>query len=96
MEAGIKQSDTRKFTKGLHVLVQDLDGEAVLLNLNNGQYYGLDEVGFRMYQLLITSGSLDTTYAALLREYDIDPQQLRSDLQKLLDELLENGLVLHG
>ena len=88
-------SDTRKVTKAPHVLVQDLDGEAVLLNLNNGQYYGLDEVGFRMYQLLITSGSLDTAYEALLREYEIDPQQLRSDLQKLLDNFIENGLVLH-
>jgi len=76
--------------------VQDLDGEAVLLNLDNGQYYGLDEVGYCMYQLLVTSGSFDAAYEALIQEYDIDPQQLRSDLQKLMDELMVNGLVVLG
>jgi hypothetical protein len=92
----MQQSDTRIFTKAPHVLMQELDGEAVLLNLNNGQYYGLDEVGYRMVQLLVSSGSFDTTYKTLLQEYEVDPKKLRSDLEKLLEDLIKNGLVLHG
>lgn len=87
-------SDTRKVTKAPEVLVQDLDGEAVLLNLDNGQYYGLDGVGYRMYQLLITSDSFDSAYEALIQEYDVDPQKLHSDLKNLLDDLIKYGLVL--
>jgi hypothetical protein len=76
------------------VLLQDLDGEAVLLNLINGHYYGLDEISFRMYSLLVASDSVETAYEQLLQEYDVAPQTLREDLEKFLDHLLDNGLVL--
>ena len=87
-------SDDRKVTKVPQVLVQDLDGEAVLLNLDNGQYYGLDEVGFRMYQLLVASNSVGDAYKALLEEYEIAPEQLCADLEALLVDLLKHGLVV--
>jgi hypothetical protein len=85
--------DNKKYIRPKHVMVQDLDGEAVLLNLDNGQYYGLDAIGFRMYDLLVTTGSFDKTYEVLQQEYQIYPKKLRSDLDKLLKDLLLNGLV---
>jgi Coenzyme PQQ synthesis protein D (PqqD) len=75
------------------VLLQDLDGEAVLLNLGNEQYYGLDAISFRMYKLLVSSISIQAAYERLLQEYDVAPDQLRKDLQAFLEHLRENGLV---
>ena len=80
--------------KAPRVLLQDLDGEAVLLNLANGHYYGLDEVSFRMYNLLITSSSVEAAYKRLIEEYDVSPAQLRADLSKFLKHMLAHGLVL--
>ena len=37
-------------------LFQELDGETVLLNLQSERYYGLDDVGTRMWQLLAENG----------------------------------------
>lgn len=79
-----------------NVLVQNLDDEAVLLNLGNGQYYGLDSVGFRMYQQLISSSNIETAYQSMLAEYDVDPVQLETDLDNLLQKLLRNGLVSYS
>ncbi len=86
-------SSEGEYIKPAHVLLQDLEGEAVLLNLNNGQYYGLDEVGNRMFQLITSANCLAAVYQTLLQEYKIEPDQLKTDLAAFLDHLLENGLV---
>lgn len=88
--------DSRKLIKAQDVLLQDLNGEAVLLNLKNGQYYGLDENSFHMYQVLISSQSTNAAYEELLRGYDIDSEQLKTDLEKFLYDLIENGLVTYS
>jgi hypothetical protein len=75
------------------VLFRDLNGEAVLLNLTDGKYYGLDEVGTRTWELLSQSGRLDQTYQTLLQEYDVSPEQLQQDLLRLANELLSRGLL---
>ena len=86
--------DDFRVTKSEHVLVQVLEGEAVLLNLDNGFYYGLDAVANRMYHLLISCPSVSAAITALEQEYDIAPKKLRADLETLLNDLLKNGLVV--
>jgi hypothetical protein len=88
--------ENRQVLKALDVLLQDLDGEAVLLNLGNGQYYGMDENSYHMYKVLTSSASVQAAYEALLQEYEIEPAQLRSDLDQFLAHLLENGLVKYA
>jgi hypothetical protein len=75
------------------VLLRELDGESVLLDLNSERYYGLDEVGTRMWQLLAGSSSVEDAYQSLLKEYDVEPERLRQDMRDLLSELVDNGLI---
>jgi hypothetical protein len=76
-----------------HVLVRYLDCESVLLNLETEQYFGLDETGTRMWQLVMTSPSIDAAYQGLLAEFDVEPELLRTNLTELLGRLLDNGLL---
>ena len=76
-----------------HVLVRILDRESVLLNLNTEQYFGLDETGTRMWELVTTKPSLDAAYQELLAEFDVEPELLRANLTELLGRLVENGLL---
>ncbi len=76
-----------------HVLVRFLDNEAVLLNLASERYFGLDQTGTRMWQLATSAASIDAAYQELLAEYDVAPELLRENLDKLLLELVENGLL---
>ena len=78
------------------VLVQELEGESVLLNLKSERYFGLDEVGTRMWAVLSKSESIQQAYDALLAEYDVEPDVLRRDLLHLIDKLIEHGLVEMG
>jgi hypothetical protein len=82
--------------KSSDVLLQDLEGEAVLLNLRNGQYYGMDENSYHMYRVLLSSASIQAAYEALIKEYEVEPKQLRTDLEKFLAHLLENGIVAYA
>jgi hypothetical protein len=76
-----------------NVLVRELDGESVLLNLNSECYFGLDEVGTRMWTLLTASESVQAAYEKLATEYDVDAEQLRQDLDSLIEKLVDQGLL---
>ena len=75
------------------VMFQDLDGEAILLDLDKGFYYGLDSVGTRFWQLLSAGSDLDDAVNQLLGQYAVDEETLRADLLRLLAELQAAGLV---
>ena len=76
-----------------HVLVRHLDGESVLLNLETERYFGLDETGTRMLELVSTMPSIDAAYDMLLEEFEVEPALLLEHLNELLNGLVENGLV---
>jgi hypothetical protein len=84
---------TQKISVPQDVLVQVIDGESVLLNLQNEQYYGLDDIGTRMWEVLTNNQSIEESYQVLLAEYQVEPEQLRQDLQSLIEKLVEHGLV---
>ena len=75
------------------VLISNVSGESVLLNLKSERYFGLDEVGTRMLSVLTTSNSIQTAYEALLEEYDVENEALRRDLADLIDRLVDQGLL---
>ena len=76
-----------------HVLVRFLDKESVLLNIETERYFGLDETGTRMWQLVTAAPKIEVAYQQLLDEYDVEPGLLRENLADLLSRLVENGLL---
>ena len=75
------------------VLSQEVDGETVLLNLNNESYFGLDPTGTRIWQLIRDLGDLDDVYAVMLEEFNVSEEQLQQDLKQLVKKLVDAGLV---
>jgi hypothetical protein len=72
-----------------------LDGDAVLLDLNTGTYFGLNEVGSRFWELLGQQGRrLGDIKRSLLEEFDVDEPTLSRDLEELLHTLDEKRLVV--
>ena len=71
----------------------DLSGEAAILNLNNGVYYGLDAVGARVWQLIQAPVRVTEVRDALLERYEVEAERCEQDLLELLSEMAEQGLV---
>jgi Coenzyme PQQ synthesis protein D (PqqD) len=76
-----------------HVMMRYLDNESVFLNLDTERYFGLDQVGTRMWKVITTFPHIEAAYQQLLSEFDVEPETLRSDLVDLLEKLLENNLL---
>lgn len=74
------------------VLVNQVAGESVLLNLDGGRYFGLDEMGTDMWRALTGCATVQAAYERLLNEFDVDPATLKRDLVALLERLVEHRL----
>jgi len=74
-------------------LFQDVEGEAVLLDLATECYFGLNLVGTRIWTLLGEDDLLQTVSDRLRAEYDAEPERITADLLVLIGQLAEAGLV---
>lgn len=74
------------------VVTQKVGEELVILDLESGNYYGLDPVGARMVELL-REHDVPEAAELLHLEYDAEKQRILADLENLLAELEHHGLV---
>ena len=70
-----------------------MDEECVLLDLKSESYFGLDQVGTRIWQLLKDGSDLQSIFDTLLTEYEVEEEELKKDLQEHLTQLVEAGLI---
>jgi hypothetical protein len=75
------------------VLFQDLDGEAVLLHLGSGVYFGLDAIGARIWSLLSEGADLRTVARTVAAEYGVDEGRCAGDLLDLVSDMEKHALV---
>ncbi len=75
------------------VMFRDLDGEAVLLELETGRYFGLNETGTRMWLLLQEHGAVNAAFQSLLAEYEVAEDRLRNELLSFVGTLTAQRLL---
>jgi hypothetical protein len=83
----------RRFRISPKVLSQEVDGEAVLLDLEGEAYFGLNEVGARIWQLLRQDHGFTELLDVLESEFDVSREQLEQDVDQLLKSLADAGLI---
>lgn len=74
----------------------DLAGETVLLSMKTARYYGLADVGARIWSLVQRPVTVSEICEIIVREYDVSPGQCESDVVRFLEELATHGLVEVG
>jgi Coenzyme PQQ synthesis protein D (PqqD) len=90
---GLMLTLTQKVAVKPDILVQDMGGELVLLNLDSEEYFGLDDVGNAMWSCLKEADSLQVAYDLLLDRYEVDPEELKQDFLNLVEKFVEHELV---
>ena len=75
------------------VVTRLVGGSTVILNSQTGRYFTLDEIGTRAWTALVASTSIEAALDRLLAEFQADPERLRLDIETLIDDLAERGLV---
>ena len=82
-----------KARKAPDVKIRQVGDESVILDLKTERYLGLDDVATRMWQTLMRTESVEEAYQELKSVYRVDPDLLRQDLERLIDELVQHGII---
>ena len=83
----------QKITFADTVFAQEVDGEMVLLDMNSENYFGLDEVGTAIWQVMQEKETLQEVLDVLLEQYEVESDVLEKDLADFVAKLVESGLV---
>jgi hypothetical protein len=78
---------------GEDVVWREVDDQIVILDTAKNHYFGLGGAGSAMWRLLAECGSTEAALEGLKNEFDADPAQLRDDLDKLVKDLVDRGLL---
>jgi hypothetical protein len=83
----------RSFVASEEVLFQEVNDEMVLLDLSSENYFGLDEIGTRIWMLLNKGKSERQILDVLADDYEVERETLEKDVGELLGKLVEAGLI---
>lgn len=84
---------SQRFEIASDVLFREVDDEGILLQLDKGTYYSLNETSVPFWQALQQQRPLSEVVDSIAREYDIDKSQVINDLQKFLLDLSALELI---
>jgi hypothetical protein len=71
----------------------EVDGEVVMMSIEQGNYYGIDEVGSRVWALIEQPTAVGAICDALEAEFDVERATCEADVLKFIEELAEQGLI---
>ena len=80
-------------THGEEQVFTVVDGEAVLMSVENGKYYKLDDIGTRIWVLIETPTAVGALCDQLVQEFQVEHATCEADVQVLLSRLLRNDLI---
>ena len=76
-----------------NLTASNLGTETIVLNLDSGGYYGLNDVGVTVWNLIQNPKTVAEIRDVVLAEYEVEYEQCDRDLRQLIAELSSNGLV---
>jgi hypothetical protein len=71
----------------------NMDGETVMMSIENGEYFGLNSVGSRMWELIENPIEVDALIELLIDEFDVSREQCEMETMEFLNHLLEKKLL---
>jgi hypothetical protein len=94
MVAAQDMEPDRVFRVSPDAIFRDLDGEAVVLDLGRGHYFGLNAVATRIWRLIEEGAPVGRIVATLASEYEADPAVIETDVDRLIEALESRGLLV--
>ena len=71
----------------------DLDGKIVLLSIENGEYYNMNEVGSRIWELLENPMTVAALIEQLRAEFEVDQDTCEREALAFLAQLQKDKLL---
>ena len=75
------------------VVSSDIDGETVMMSIEQGKYYGMDSIGSRIWELIKEPITMTDLCCKLVDEFDIDIPTCTKDVMKFMEQMDEEHLI---
>lgn len=75
------------------MVTSNIDGEIVMMSIENGEYYGLDEVGSRIWELLENPVTFEQLVNTLVEEFEVDVETCKADTLEFLNQMVEKKII---
>src|SRR5260370_7597668 len=85
--------DATIISRSPSVLTAEVDGEVVMMSIERGRYFGLDDIGSDIWKRLDPPCSFGELIDRLASDYEADPAPIAADVRALLGRLAEQALV---
>lgn len=87
-------TDTTTVVRAGKLLATDLDEETILMSVERGAYYGMEETARRIWEIIATPHTVNALCRRLGEEYAVSPEVCRQDVLAFLEELAAEGLIV--
>ncbi|WP_276624514.1 lasso peptide biosynthesis PqqD family chaperone [Syntrophomonas wolfei] len=81
-------------SKTEEVVLAELDGKVVMMSIENGQYYGLDEVGTSIWEMMSEPVQVKKVITRLMDEYEVTQEECEKDVIAFLGKLHDKKLII--
>ena len=71
----------------------DMDDEIVMMSIEKGEYFGIDAIGSRIWEMLEGEKSIGEICAGLCASYDVDESVCRQDVIRFLENMHERNII---
>ena len=86
-------ADATMISRSPSVLTAEVDGEVVMMSIEQGRYFGLDDIGTDIWKRLDTPCSFAELINRLAGDYDADRATIAADVRALLGRMAEQDVV---
>jgi polyhydroxyalkanoate synthesis regulator phasin len=76
------------------VFASEIDDEVVMMHVKTGKYYGLDDIGSRIWELMETKIQVQEIINQLMKEYEVSQQECEKDVLELMENLKAQDLII--
>lgn len=75
------------------IIFSDMDDETVMMSMEKGEYYGINPVGRRIWELLETPVTVAGICEVLCDEYNVSPEQCFKEVLAFLARMSEKDII---
>ena len=75
------------------MVTSNIDGEIVMMSIDHGEYYGLDEIGSRIWELLENPMTIEHLIDILVEEFEVNKETCTSDTLEFLNDLAQKNII---
>ncbi len=84
---------SQKIIRHTDMLSAEIGGEAVMMSIEKGAYFGLNPIATRIWDLIDQPQSIAELIAVISAEYEVSDEQCATDVQEFVSDMIERGIA---